>query len=552
MTILLFPGRHILQTNFQEQYLRTIVQTPLDQLQYLPGSLPRTQSSIDTPIDIIIFAVTSANHQFTRYNPIPFHIRAIGIDRFASDLAVDFRIGYRIFGIPHYAPTSRFAAILLKEIAEQTEGGLALTPDNTIVLTSTLPIAAFFQALGFAILPAESGATPPPATPQQLLGEMMSAGAQWAAHPALRAQVSPTTIALWRDFPEVPRRVLRLWHDPLLTDDGGLTETRNYSTYAQGMSNDAIIDLKYADIRPHILPGRIVDEGCADGALMVRVAQDFPDSDLIGLEIASELIARCHERQRAGEFGDAFVHFHQRNINAPIFEPNTSHTTICNSTLHELWSYNQGKTTILQYLHEKFRQLAPTGRLLIRDVVGPEDLDEPVHLWLTQADGINPTDSSDSVDVASLSTFARFIRFAADFLPQRRQVDPTFAIQYTFDTVGEQAYIVTTKRWAVEFISKKDYTDNWASEMHEEFAFWGFSDWQHALQRAGFQLDPASHVYTNPWIVANRWQGKVALFRRRGDELQPLPFPPTTVALVAVKPHIHQELGDADERQISA
>ena len=37
-------------------------------------------------------------------------------------------------------------------------------------------------------------------------------------------------------------------------------------------------------------------------------------------------------------------------------------------------------------------------------------------------------------------------------------------------------------------MSKKDYTANWDSEMHEEFAFWGFSDWKAALQTAGFYV----------------------------------------------------------------
>ncbi len=182
MTILLFPGRHLLQSAFQEQYLRDIVNTPLDKLEFLPGS----QLQVSDPIDTVVFAVTSANHQFTRYNPIPFHIRAIGIDRFACDFATDFEISYRIFGIPHYAPSPRFATILIKEIAEQTENDLAMTPLNTVVLTSTLPIAEMFQAIGFAILPAEAITTPTPATPQQLLGAIMAEGANWMTNSVLR------------------------------------------------------------------------------------------------------------------------------------------------------------------------------------------------------------------------------------------------------------------------------------------------------------------------------------------------------------------------------
>jgi len=531
MTILLFPGRHLLQTTFQEQYLRAVVKTPLVTLNFLPG--PSLQ--VSTPIDTVVFAITSANHQFTRYNPIPFHIRAIGVDRFASDFATDFGINYRIFGIPHYAPSPRFATTMLKEIAEQTEGDLALKPHNTVVLTSTMPIATMFQKLGFAILPAEADVTPMPATPQHLLTSIMQAGQGWHEQPELRTQISPITIALWRDFPEVPRRVMRLWHDPLLTDDGSLTTTRNYSTYAQAMSNEAIIDLKYDDIHQHIMPGRIVDEGCADGALLVRTAHDFPDSDLIGIEITGELISRCLERQRAGEFGEAFVHFHQRNITTPIFQLDTIHTTICNSTLHELWSYNDRATTVTAYLREKYRQTAPRGRLLIRDVVGPDNPDDTVHLWLNAQDGAAWNPATPNGDIASLSTYARFFRFAQDFLPQRRdQADPN-PVPFKVETIGGRDYIVTSLRLAAEYIAKKDYLDNWASEMHEEFAFWSFADWKAALREAGFSVKQASHTYTNEWIVQNRWQGSVGIFRRRGNELMPLPFPPTTVILVAEK-----------------
>jgi trans-aconitate methyltransferase len=541
MTILLFPGRHLLQTVFQEQYLRAVVQSPLDRLTFLHGS----PLQITEPIDTIVFAVTSANHQFTRYNPIPFYVRAIGIDRFASDFAQDLRIGYRIFGIPHYAPSPRFAAILLKEITEQTEGNLDLTPTNTIVLTSTAPLARMFQTLGYAILPAEATESPQPLTPQKLLSAIMTQGENWREHPQLRSELSPVTYALWRDFPEMTRRIFRLWHDPLLTDEGSLTTSRNYSTYAQAMSNEAIIDLKYRDIASHIIPGRIVDEGCADGALLVRVANDFPDSDLIGIEITGELLSRCLERQRAGEFGEAFVHFHQRNITTPIFQPATIHTTICNSTLHELWSYNEGAATISIYLHEKYRQLAPGGHLLIRDVVGPQYPDQTVYLWLTDQDGVALQPNAKDQDVATLSTYARFLRFAQDFLPQHRPHAQSPLVPFTVETLDNRNYIITSMRLAVEFISKKDYTENWQSEMHEEFAFWNFDDWKTALHQVGFavQQDPdyiesASHVYTNQWIVEHRWQNQVALFLREGNALLPLPFPPTNVLLIAKKPQI--------------
>ena len=41
-------------------------------------------------------------------------------------------------------------------------------------------------------------------------------------------------------------------------------------------------------------------------------------------------------------------------------------------------------------------------------------------------------------------------------------------------------------RDACEFLSKKDYLDNWRSEMHETFCFWSLADWRSAVERAGF------------------------------------------------------------------
>lgn len=542
MTYLLFPGRHLLNTSFQADYLRRVLQMPLDHLDFLPGPRPPQAR----PLDQVIFAVTSSNQSHTRYNPIPFHVRAIGVDRFIRPFETTLAVHYRIIGIPHYHPTPRFAEFTLKEIAEQTENELALTPDNCVVLCSTTAVLRQYQQLGFAILPAELDHPTRPPTPIDVLQKMVVAGENWPTDPVLREQLSPATFDLWQDFPEIPRRIFRLWRDPLLNEEGSLTEDRNYATYAYGMSNPDIINLKYQDIKEVIAPGKIVDEGCADGALLAHVARDFPDSDLIGIDIAAEFIARCRERQRAGDFGGSFVFFHQRNITQPIFQSGSIHTTICNSTLHELWSYGEQARTVRHYLALKYEQTAVTGRLLIRDVVGPEDGDREVLLWLNHEDGANEdvfrslaTAEELARHLDKLSTYGRFHCFAQDFLPQRQA--GRSLVQFRETVIDGRRYAILPLRHACEFMSKKDYTDNWTSEMHEEFAFWGFSDWKAALQEAGFRvlenpnsLQSGSRVYTNPWIVSHRWEGKVALYEMaENDRLIPLPYPPTNVILVA-------------------
>lgn len=553
MTHLLFPGRHLLNTAFQERYLRGVLEMPLEQLTFLDEDAPPAGE----PVDSILFAVTSANQQHSRYNPIPFHVRAIGVDRFARALEQSFAFTYRIAGIPHYPPTPHFAEIVLKEIREQTNGDLILTPANCVVLSSTPAVFSLFRDLGFSVLPAEHGVQGArPETPIQLVQKIVEASETWAGNREIRRKMAATSFDLWRDFPEIPRRVRRLWRDPLLTDEGGLTESRDYASYAFGMSNNEIIAVKYRDIREAIVPGKIVDEGCADGALLVRIAQEFPDSDLIGIEITGEFLARCHERQRAGQFGGAFVHFHQRNIARPIFEEETIDTTICNSTIHELWSYGEGAANVHAYFAHKFAQTRPGGRLIVRDVVGPADKERTVYMWLAHDDG-----SDEGVDtvfdepqaqarhLAGLSTYARFKRFTRDFRAAERAgggngTDGAFPYEET--AVDGKRYAILCLRDAVEFMSKKDYVDNWESEMHETFAFWEFSEWKAAAASAGFRIlenpnEPAggSRVYTNPWIVENRWQGSVALFEEADGRLRPLPYPPTNIVLVAEKVDRH-------------
>lgn len=547
MTILLFPGRHLLHTTFQMTYLRQILTAPPTALAFW-----RQPAAVAEPITQVIFAITSANQENARYNPIPFYVRAIGVDRLAQTLLAPLGVSCRILGIPHYAPTERFAEIVLKEIEQQTEGNLVLTPQNCVALSSTAEVMAMFDQLGFAVLPAEHAHPAHLHTPIQLLQRVVEKGEQWGEDAGIRADMAPTTYQLWHDFPDVPRRILRLWRDPLLNDAGSLTDNRDYGSYAFLMGHSEIIALKYADIRAAILPGKIVDEGCGDGALLVPIARDFPDSDLIGIEITGEFIARARERQRAGEFGGAFVHFHQRNITQPLFHDASIDTTICNATVHELWSYGQRAETVHAYLALKYRQTRAGGRLIIRDVVGPAEKEQEVLLWLNDEDGTNEDCFAHFEDqaalqahLANLSTYARFRRFAHDFLAEMRAVgqrEAGTAVTYHEEMIAGRRYVRLSLRHAVEFMSKKDYVNNWDSEMNEEFAFWDFAEWKGALHAAGFRVvedpnDPerGSRVYTNPWIVRNRWEDKVALFRRHSDGLQPLPFPPTNIVLVGQK-----------------
>jgi len=543
---LFFPGRHVVNTRFQEEYLLRVLGVPLSRLAFA-GTAPRWSGEVNT----VVFAVTSANRQNSRYNPVPFHIRAIGVDRMARGLADALDISHRILGIPHFPPTPRFAHHVLRDVQEQTEGELDLTPDNTVVLCSTPAVIAQFAALGYSVLPAELGEPEDrrPPMPFEIVQRIAALDGDWSKDPDLRRILSPATLSLWHDFPQVPHRVARLFRDPLLTEQGDLTATRDYASYGRAMSDPKVIEFKYRDVAECLVEGKIVDEGCADGALLIPIARDCPDSDLIGIEITGEFLAQCHERQRRGDFGGSFVHFHQRNLQDVIFELRSIDTTLCNSTTHELWSYGDGVATLRPYLERKFAQTRAGGRLVIRDVLGPEQKDREVYLWCSAADGSNEDPLREIADgnelvkhLERLSTAARFRRFAQDFLAAERASNKRgaeSAIAFRQETVGDRTYFVLRLKDAAEFLSKKDYADNWHSEMHEEFTFWSFSEWKAELTRIGFKVietpaDPAggSRAYVNPWIVENRFRGKAELFEQTPAGLAKIDYPPTNMVLV--------------------
>ncbi len=549
MAHLLFPGRHLLNTAFQKKYLDKLLSLEVSEMAIQGG----WKLAGSEKITEIVFAVTSANQSNSRYNPVQFWARVIAIDRFGRSLKDHFGVSYRIIGIPHYPPNAHYIDLLLKEIRENTHDRINLSPENTLVLCSTPKLIEAYEQKGFGVVTAEydyAAKNFMAETPVDLVRKFSESSEPLTSFKDLFSEASFST---WQDFPEIPETVRRIWRDPLLTESGSITSERNYSTYAVGMGHTELIKLKYNDIRQAIVPGKIADEGCADGALIVELAKDFPDSDILGIEITSEFMARCLERQRAGEFGGTFVHFHQRNLFDQIFEDNSINSTLCNSTTHEIWSYGSELKSLSDYADKKFKQLAPGGRLIIRDVVGPTEKHKEIWLKLTSSDGGNEDIFKDFGSVkelqqhlSGLSTYARFKRFAKEFLEEMREKgkrDESSKVQYREEERDGEKYIVLPLKHAAEFLSRKDYVDNWKSELNEEFTFFDFDEWKQFLSDRGFRIieNPnqpleSSRVYTNEWIVKNRYEDKAELFEKQGDKLIPIPYPPTNLVLIAEKP----------------
>ena len=160
-----------------------------------------------------------------------------------------------------------------------------------------------------------------------------------------------------------------------------------------------------------------------------------------------------------------------------------------------------------------------------------------VLLKLNSSDGRNEDWEQDFADrdelknyLSGLSTRALFQRFARDF-----RAGEGYEFAFDWREVSGMEFAVLRLDRAMEFISKKDYHSNWASEMHETFCFWNFTDWQRELEGAGFILDRKSRAYTNTWLVENRYLGKAELYEELDGELRRMPYPVTHALIVAEK-----------------
>lgn len=527
---LLIPGRHQLITKFQQRYLTKLITKGLSSAKDVYGNPVDSKD----PVEAIIFAVTSANHTNTRRNPLPFYLRAIAIEAMSEQLQVPVYI----YGIDDVGNLAGFADYTIKRIKHESDGYLNCTPANTLVICST-PVLRLYETLGFTILPAELGNIHTWEHKETMpwdLVEHIAGSANWLEDDFVKREMNEAAYKVWKKY-HLGERVQLLFKDLMISSDGDLTETRDYNVYVRQM--DDIAELKYNETARFLKPGRIGDIGCAVGSWIKLAAKDdnLRESDLYGIEVSRHLFEICRQRKENGEFKNPFVFFSQKNaVTGLVFDENSMNTIHTSSLTHEIESYGS-RADLLQFIKNRYRELAPGGVWVNRDVVAPFEKEKQVYMQLEESDGLN-TDpyralenrEGLSIYLQSLSTLARFLRFAKDF----RSAEG-YSLQYEKIKIEGQWYLKLALKDAAEFLSRKDYTDNWQSEMHETFCFWDFNEWKQELTEAGFTIHPDSAAFTNEWIVNNRWKGKVTLFEWKNGRLIPMDFPVTHMILIGIK-----------------
>jgi len=473
---LLFPGRHHLLTRFQAEYL---------------GKLAGDGTTV-------VWAVTSANHQNTRRNPVPYDRREAAIERFSV------QEGLRSLVVPVFdtALTDRFAEVTLKNV--EATVGRTLTPDNTVVACSTPEVAGLYERLGFRIAPVEAEHDPSPPRPWDVLLRLASGDPSW------RDLAHPASLSVYDRY-GLAEQVRLVVNDPVVGDEGGLTTTRDYRTYAEAFEASAA--RKWAMVRDFVRPGRIVDIGCGAGAVLELADREpaLRESDLIGIEVARHLYEECVHRKAQGTFTNPNVFFYHRNVlGGAVLPPRSVDTTLTFALTHEIWSYGQRMHSLRAFAEAIYAHTVPGGVWINSDVCGPTGKNRTVHLRLSTVD-----------NVGGMSTRARLDEFARDY-----------RFPFPFAVVDDETVELRLAD-AMDFLTRKDYLDNWLSECHEQFCGMEYADWLALLTDVGFEVDPVSRAWRNDWIVEHRLDPVASLSTVDG---QPLPWPETHVLLVARRP----------------
>ncbi len=186
-----------------------------------------------------------------------------------------------------------------------------------------------------------------------------------------------------------------------------------------------------------------------------------------------------------------------------------------------------------RFIRAIYDHTVPGGVWINSDVCGPDGRDRPVVLWLDRSDGRNPAAARRDLPqlpvgevaeyVAGLSTRARLDQFAVDY---------RFPLRYE-PAAGDDDAVTLTLADAMDYLTRKDYTGDWLSELREQFCGLEFSDWKALLSDVGFELDPASASWRNDWIIGNRVAPVAWLTRPDGS---PLDWPATHVLFIARRP----------------
>jgi hypothetical protein len=291
-----------------------------------------------------------------------------------------------------------------------------------------------------------------------------------------------------------------------------------YEMYFAGM--DASMQQKVALTTAHFpVRGRIADMGSGSGRGTYDLACLYGGLELVGVDINPVSVERA-----AREFRRPNLSYVVGDISDVVFPAESLDGVLDSSVLHHVTSFNDfdiGRVHVT--LDRQVAQLRTGGVIIIRDFVIP---DGPERVYLD----LPATDGSETNVVAELSTAALFELFAREWRSSVNRDAPVRFARSESPRPGFVRYEVAL-RAAAEFVLRKDYRADWATEILEEYTYLSQSQFEESFRSLGLRIVTSRPLW-NPWIVQNRFEGKFHLSDLSGA---PLPFPPTNYLIVGEK-----------------
>lgn len=291
-----------------------------------------------------------------------------------------------------------------------------------------------------------------------------------------------------------------------------------YEAYFRGM--DASMQQKVALTTAHFpVRGRIADMGSGSGRGTYDLACLYGGLELVGVDINTVSVERA-----AREFRRPNLSYVAGDIAEMVFPEESLDGILDSSVLHHVTSFNDFDVRrVFATFDRQVAQLKTGGVIIVRDFVVP-DGPERVRLDLPAGDG------SETGDIPELSTAALFERFAREWRGSVYGDAPVPFERVESPRPGFVRYELHL-RAAAEFVLRKDYRADWATEVLEEYTYLSQTQFEEAFRARGLRVVTSRPLW-NPWIVQNRFEGKFSLSDLGGN---PLPFPPTNYLIVGEK-----------------
>lgn len=305
-----------------------------------------------------------------------------------------------------------------------------------------------------------------------------------------------------------------------MTDKYGKQDRGSESAYAEyfrGM--DKSMAQKVAFVTAYLpARGTVADMGSGSGKGSYDLARLFPDLRIIGVDVNPVAVGHAQKNYILPN-----LEFRVGDIALDIFPEETLDGIVNSSVLHHVTSFNDFQIQkIYRLFDHQVRALKDGGVLTVRDFVAPSAIKD-ILLELPRNDG------KEAGELATLSTASLFEEFCRTF-----HVAAYRNGHIPFIRVKEDEKHVTYRvslRYATEFLLRKDYREDWAVELAEEYLYFTQEQFEEEFRRRNMRI-LLSRPVTNDWIVEHRWKEKVRLMEIDGA---PLDFPPTNYIIVGEK-----------------